>query len=194
MRENNDLDRLYSDMLRKARWELDHLNISVQSCKLCGADSNPRKGQGHPLAEVMILNEEPAITGKGCFSDEEMLAMEKSLSALGLVLDTIYCTSAVKCLGCGNNEENVKRCSEYLLMEIEIVQPKVVVVMGDGALSALVPSALSAKPGEIISFRPGIRILVTESIKEALVNDDVKAGFWNSFRTLRALAKELDFA
>jgi uracil-DNA glycosylase len=76
------------------------------------------------------------------------------------------------------------------LRELAIVQPKIVVVMGDDALAVLneldVPLArqLAPRPGEIQTFTPSTEALYTPNIDEALDDEAAKREFWAAFRVL----------
>jgi uracil-DNA glycosylase len=108
---------------------------------------------------------------------------------LGVDPLVLYGTNAVKCAGVAA-EEGEPNCSGYLLEEIHITQPKLLVVMGERALGALhrclVPgmSRLSWKPGELQDFTPFCRALVTPDIDGALDDRVSKLTFWSAFRVI----------
>jgi uracil-DNA glycosylase len=72
------------------------------------------------------------------------------------------------------------------------VQPKIVVVMGDDALTVLndldVPLArpLTPEPGTVQRFTPSTEALYVPNIDEALDDEAAKRGFWTAFRALGA--------
>ncbi len=77
-----------------------------------------------------------------------------------------------------------------LVEEIAIVQPKIVVVMGEPALRVLnsleVPLSRTIEPreGEIQAFTPTIDALYTPDIDDSLDEEDAKQRFWRSFKML----------
>jgi uracil-DNA glycosylase len=81
-------------------------------------------------------------------------------------------------------------CVARLVEELAIVQPKIVVVMGEDALAVLndldVPLARSvdAVPGEVQRYTPSIEALYAPNIDEALDDEAAKRAFWNAFRAL----------
>jgi uracil-DNA glycosylase len=81
-------------------------------------------------------------------------------------------------------------CIERLIEELAIVEPKIVVVMGDDALATVndleVPlaRALVAEPGKLQRLTPSIEALYVPNIDEALDEDAAKRAFWASFRVL----------
>jgi uracil-DNA glycosylase len=77
-----------------------------------------------------------------------------------------------------------------VLEEIAIVQPRMVVVMGDEALEELndlhVPLGrrLDWKPGEVQRLTPAIEALTVPDIDRSLDDEDAKREFWAAFRAL----------
>jgi uracil-DNA glycosylase len=77
-----------------------------------------------------------------------------------------------------------------VLEEIAIVQPKMIVAMGEEALQALdelqVPLArpLEARLGEIQQLTPSIDALYVPNIDDALDEEAAKREFWSAFRVL----------
>jgi uracil-DNA glycosylase len=77
-----------------------------------------------------------------------------------------------------------------VIEELAIVQPKVIVVMGEDALSALndldVPLAkpLEYRPGVLQQLTPSIDAIVTPNIDDALDEESAKRAFWSAFRVL----------
>jgi uracil-DNA glycosylase len=77
-----------------------------------------------------------------------------------------------------------------MLEELAIVQPKIVVVMGEPALRVLnkleVPLSrpIEAREGEIQAFTPTIDALYTPDIDESLDEEGAKQRFWRAFKVL----------
>jgi uracil-DNA glycosylase len=113
----------------------------------------------------------------------------KSLKRLGIDPLAVYGTLCVKC-PVPDPALADPACVARLLRELAIVQPKIVVVMGDDALAVLneldVPLArqLAPRPGEIQTFTPSTEALYTPNIDEALDDEAAKREFWAAFRVL----------
>ena len=77
-----------------------------------------------------------------------------------------------------------------MIEEIAIVQPRIVVVMGERALATLndleLPLARRIEPrlGEIQSLTPTIDALYVPDIDDALDDQSAKQAFWRAFRPL----------
>jgi uracil-DNA glycosylase len=84
-----------------------------------------------------------------------------------------------------------------VLEELAIVQPKIVVVMGEDALRVLdelqVPLARRLEPrlGEVQQLTPSIDALYVPNIDESLDEEAAKREFWSAFRVLGAWYAEL---
>ena len=74
--------------------------------------------------------------------------------------------------------------------EIAIVQPKILVVMGEPALRVLnrleVPLSRTIEPrdGQVQAFTPTVDALYTPDIDDSLDEEDAKQRFWRAFKTL----------
>jgi uracil-DNA glycosylase len=85
----------------------------------------------------------------------------------------------------------------FLLRELHIVQPKLVVAMGEPSLAFLnsvkFPLARAVEPleGELQSFTPTIDALVTPDIDESLDEQPAKTRFWNAFKAVGAWYESL---
>jgi uracil-DNA glycosylase len=81
-------------------------------------------------------------------------------------------------------------CRARVLEEMAIVQPRIVVVMGEEALTELndlgVPLGrdVEAKPGELQKLTPTCDALYVPDIDASLDDDSAKREFWGAFRTL----------
>jgi uracil-DNA glycosylase len=97
----------------------------------------------------------------------------------------VYGTNALKF---ADGDETESR--PFLLRELHIVQPKLVVAMGERALvflnSVAFPLARELAPveGELQSFTPTIDALFTPDIDDSLDEQPDKTRFWNAFKLL----------
>jgi uracil-DNA glycosylase len=113
----------------------------------------------------------------------------KSLRRLGIDPLVVYGTLCVKCPVADASLAD-PACMARVADELAIVQPKMVVVMGDEALAALndlqVPLArpLLDEPGVVQPFTPACDALVVPNIDEALDEEAAKREFWSAFRVL----------
>ena len=179
-------DEIYERYLQKAIVEINDLAHEVAQAG--GEGRVPVMGSGHPLADVMLLKYRPqaAEVQEGvAFYGRAGQAILKSLQRLGVDPLAIYGTN---CLKFADGDEDESR--PFLLRELHIVQPKLVVVMGEQALAFLMsvefPLArpVEAKEGELQKFTPTIELLYTPDIDASLDEAPEKTRFWNAFKPL----------
>jgi uracil-DNA glycosylase family 4 len=180
-------DEIYERYLRKAIGEINELQAELLA--LADETHVPVLGSGHPLGDVFLLKHapKPAEIAEGvAFFGRAGNAILKSLQRLAVDPLAIYGTN---CLKFGTEED--AQASPWLTRELHIVQPKLVVVMGEEAVRFL--DALSfpladplagAEPGVVRRFTPTIEALVTPDIDGALDEQAAKTAFWNAFKAL----------
>jgi uracil-DNA glycosylase family 4 len=186
-------DEIREKYLERAIREINALTRDVQSCRHCPRGSlMPVLGSGHPQADVMLLKYAPQVAEieEGvAFYGRSGTALRKSLGRLGVDPIAVYGTLCVKC-PVGDGALADPTCLGRLVEEIAIVQPRIVVVMGEDALGVLndleLPLSEPARwePGVIQRLTPSIEVLATPSIDEALDEEDAKRAFWAAFRPL----------
>jgi uracil-DNA glycosylase len=180
-------DEIYDRYLKKAIAEINALGDELTS--LSDELHVPVLGSGHPLADVFLLKyaPQPSEIQEGvAFFGRAGQALLKSLQRLGVDPLAVYGTN---CLKFGT--ESPADAAGWLLRELHIVQPKLVVAMGDRAIAFLNGLAFPlADPldaglgGTVQRFTPTVDGLVTPDIDESLDDQDAKTRFWNAFKTL----------
>jgi uracil-DNA glycosylase family 4 len=152
----------------------------------------PVLGSGHPQADVLLLkySPRPAEVEEGvAFYGRAGNALMKSLRRLSIDPLAVYGTLCVKCPVADPSLAD-PACVARVLEELAIVQPKIVVVMGEDALRTLnelpVPLAqpVAARPGELQRLTPSIEALYVPDIDESLDEEESKRAFWAAFKVL----------
>jgi uracil-DNA glycosylase family 4 len=179
-------DEIFDKYLQKAIAESNELGDEI--ARAAGEGRAPVLGSGHPLADVMLLKyaPQPSEVQEGvAFYGRAGQAILKSLQRLHVDPMAVYGTNCLKFAG-GDPDE----ARPWLTRELHIVQPKLVVVMGDAALEFLngiefpLADAVAATPGELQRFTPTIQALYVPDIDESLDEQPAKTRFWNAFKAL----------
>jgi uracil-DNA glycosylase family 4 len=180
-------DEITEKYLKKAIAEINELADEI--ARSGKGERVPVLGSGHPRADVFLLKyrPQPAEVQEGvAFFGRAGQALRKSLDRLTVDPLAVYGTNALKFADGGEEE-----CRPFLTRELLIVQPKLVVVMGDEAVQFL--DALSfpladplagSETGVLRRFTPTIEALVTPAIDAALDEQAAKTAFWNAFKAL----------
>jgi len=178
-------DEIYEKYLQKAITEINELGDEV--AKAAG-ERVPVLGSGHPLADVFLLKYRPqaAEVQEGvAFYGRAGQALLKSLQRLHVDPLAVYGTNCLKFA-----DQPEAEAQPWLLRELHIVQPKLIVVMGDEGLHFLnelefpLADTLEPKVGELQRFTPTIEALVVPDIDASLDEQPAKTRFWNAFKQL----------
>ena len=178
-------DEIYEKYLQKAITEINELGDEI--AKAAG-DRIPVLGSGHPLADVFLLKHRPqaAEVQEGvAFYGRAGQALLKSLQRLHVDPLAVYGTNCLKFA-----EQPETEARPWLERELHIVQPKLIVVMGDEALQFLnelgfpLADTLGPKVGELQRFTPTTEALLVPDIDASLDEQPAKTRFWNAFKQL----------
>jgi len=193
-------DQIREKYLERAIRELNQLSREVQECEHCPRGKlMPVLGSGHPQADIFMLKHAAtaAEVEEGvAFYGRAGNALMKSFKRLGIDPLVVYGTLCVKC-PIADPGLAAEECVGRLVEELAVVQPKIIVVMGEPALSVLnrieVPMSrpVEAREGEIQAFSPSIDALYVPDIDASLDEEGAKQRFWRAFRMLGSWYDEL---
>jgi uracil-DNA glycosylase len=148
---------------------------------------------GAPTARLMFIGE-----GPGADEDAQGLPfvgragqlLNNMISAMGLNRDEVYIANIVKCRPPGNRVPEpveAQTCSQFLLRQIDIVRPEVIVALGSTAATYLlgVRKSLSALRGRWHTCR-GAKVAVTYHPAFLLRDPRQKAEAWKDLQMVMA--------
>ncbi len=174
--------------------DLKELALSCARCKLKAGCSSVVFGEGNAKARLMLIGEGPG-------ADEDRLGrpfvgragqlLDKILEAIELERFThTYSANVVKCRPPGNrvpHQEEVGMCRPWLLRQIELVSPGIIVLLGSTALQNLIsPGAkITAMRGRWLVSKSGIKIMPTYHPAALLRDASKKRHVWEDFQKVR---------
>jgi uracil-DNA glycosylase len=179
-------DEIYEKYLEKAIAEINELGDEISHAAPAGAVSV--LGSGHPLADIFLLKHGPQASEAQegvAFYGRAGDAILKSLQRLRIDPMEIYGTNCFKYAG-----EATAEAQGFLLRELHIVQPKLVVVMGEDALGFLnalefpLSDPIEPEHGTLQRFTPTVEALVVPDIDASLDEQAAKTRFWRAFKAL----------
>jgi len=150
----------------------------LKKCKGCGLRGKGQHycpGWGNLNSKVMFIGEapgrveNPALRGLAFVGNRSSDMFYKALSeSFGHYID-VFTTNVVKCNPPPDNSrptsEEIAYCKHFLLTEISIVQPEMIVLLGRVALETLVPdvagSSIESLQGKRLFCSSGIPTYVT---------------------------------
>tara|TARA_Y100001980_G_C14426814_1_gene216312 strand:- start:70 stop:768 length:699 start_codon:yes stop_codon:yes gene_type:complete len=126
---------------------LDKLKKSIQNIKNCNLKNNAINmvfSDGNPKSNIMVVGEAP-----GANEDEEGLPfvgragalLDKMLAAIDLNRKKVYISNIINYRPPENRrptDREIKRYLPYITKHIEIINPKILVLLGSTAMSALI--------------------------------------------------------
>jgi len=193
-------DEIREKYLERAIRELNQLSREIQDCPHCPRGKlMPVLGSGHPQADVLMLKQAPMaaeIEEGVAFYGRSGNALMKSFKRLGIDPLAVYGTLCVKC-PIAEPDLAPQQCVARVAEELAIVQPKIVVVMGEPALRVLnglqVPLSrpVEQREGEIQAFTPTVDALYVPDIDDSLDEEGAKQRFWRAFRMLGTWYEDL---
>ncbi len=179
-------DEIYEKYVQKAITEINELGDEI--ARAAGGEHVPVVGSGHPLADVMLVKYAPQAseTQEGvAFFGRAGQAILKSLQRLRIDPLAVYGTNCLKFAG-----EREEEARPFLVRELHVVGPKLLVVMGEDALAFVnslafpLAATLEWRLGELQPFTPTIEALVVPDIDASLDEQPAKTAFWNAFKQL----------
>jgi uracil-DNA glycosylase family 4 len=135
-------------------------------CKRCPLHQQGRKqivfGVGNPTAELMFVGEGPGADEdeKGePFVGRAGQLLNNMIKAMGITRESVYIANIVKCRPPGNRQperEECDTCSPFLMRQIAVVKPKVIVALGATAAKTLLAmnSSMIQLRGRFYDFKP----------------------------------------
>lgn len=182
--------------------ELEELRSKVLSCTQCPLHqtrNNAVFGNGNPEAEIMLIAEAPGFyedkTGI-VFQGKSGELLDKILAACGFNRNEhIYISNIVKCRPPNNREPNnteKSACLPYLYRQIEIIDPKIIILLGATALKGLIdPNArITQIRGQWLEWHNRL-VMPTYHPSALLRNPDLKRPVWEDFKHVVAKYREL---
>ena len=118
--------------------------LNIRNCSLKKSATNMVFSDGNPKSKIMLIGEAP-----GANEDEEGLPfvgragalLDKMLAAIDLDRKKVYISNIINYRPPDNRrptEEEVKRYLPFITKHIEIINPKILVLLGSTAMNALI--------------------------------------------------------
>ena len=192
---------------------LDILRREAASCRACSLWEHATQtvfGEGPLDAEIMLVGEQPGdkedLEGRP-FVGPAGLLLDMALAEAGVDRKRVYVTNAVKHfkfeprgkrrLHKRPNASEIKICRRWLLDEIEVIHPRLIVALGATAAQSLAGRAIpvGANRGAVLDLASGLRVFVTIHPSALLRLEDEEdkrsayASFVNDLRSVERLAE-----
>ena len=192
-------NQVNSDSLLHVQDSLDGLNQYSKSISLCQECSLGAKrnnfvfGVGDPNAELMLIGEaprkeedlegEPFVGRAGKLLNKILAAINKNR------LEGVYLANILKCRPPGNRDplsSEVDKCEPYLLKQIEMIEPKLIMALGKVSAKVLLKKEIPMdEMRDTVYNYYGTPLKVTYHPDSLLRNPDFKKFVWEDFQWAR---------
>jgi uracil-DNA glycosylase len=195
---------------RRPNDRLDSLRREAASCRACPLWENATQtvfGEGPPDAGIIFVGEQPGDKedreGRP-FVGPAGLLLDRALAEAGIDRSRVYVTNAVKHfkfeprgkrrLHKRPSAGEIKICRRWLLDEIEVISPRLVVALGATAAQSLAGRAISvrANRGAVLDLANGLKVFVTihpSALLRLEDEDDKRLGYADLVKDLRSVER-----
>ncbi len=144
--------------------EVEREALTCTRCPLAKGRQNVVFGVGDPGADLMFVGEGPGeqedIKGEPFVGRSGKLLDRLVLEELGLSREHLYIANVVMCRPPGNRDprpDEINACSPYLDAKLDLIDPKVVVTLGNFATRSLLQRAegITQLRGRAYPYRNG---------------------------------------
>ena len=183
------VDKIKDDTLLKIREDIG----DCTRCKLHKGRNKIVFGDGSPKAELVFIGE-----GPGADEDQQGIPfvgragklLTQMIEAMGLQRKDVYICNVVKCRPPENRApepDEVATCSPYLLRQIDVIRPKVIVCLGAVAAKTLLETTrgISQFRGQWLEWR-GHKLMATYHPAYLLRNPNAKGEVWKDLQKVMA--------
>lgn len=165
------------------------LESAVATCSLCQLSETRTHtvfGIGDKKADWLFIGEGPGATEDATgepFVGQAGKLLDQMLAAIRLKRgDNVYITNIVKCRPPGNRNPTLneaRQCERYLIRQIELIKPKIIIALGKIAAQNLLgcDSSISSLRGKVHDYS-GIPLIVTYHPAYLLRSLPEKAKAW----------------
>jgi DNA polymerase len=179
MNELREILRFYAEMGAEflhfpendPRADMAELNRQIQQCRQCRlheSKTNYVPGEGSSRPDIVFIGEGPGQTedqfGRPFIGNAGQL-LDRIIEKMGYRREDVFIGNVVKCRPPNNREplaDEVRACMPFLLRQIELLAPKVIVCLGRVALNNLLGTShtMGRIRGQQLSFN-GVPVIAT---------------------------------
>ncbi len=191
---------LFQEDFKKAE-TLDELYENIKDCRKCALGDTRTKlvfGKGNPNADVLLIGEAPGAEedkqGEP-FVGRAGKLLTDILKAIKFEREEVYIANILKSRPPSNRNplpNEVEACKPYLLKQIELIKPKLILCLGRVAANNLLNNNLNLGEmrGKIYEFN-NVKTMVTYHPAALLRNPNWKRGTWEDVQNFRKLYDEM---
>lgn len=176
---------------------LDAVAASIGACKLCTLSSTAQNhvpGEGNPAARFVVVGEAPGQTEDELgrpFVGKSGDLLTKILEAIGFKREDVFICNVLKHRPPGNRNpatDEIVACRPFLLRQLELLQPKVILAVGTFAAQTLLETDSPIGRLRGLEHRyHGIPLVATYHPAALLRNPNWKRPAWEDVQLARRI-------
>ncbi|MDR1555114.1 MAG: uracil-DNA glycosylase [Campylobacteraceae bacterium] len=175
--------------------ELKQVVSKCYLCQLCKGRKNVVFGEGNTKTKLMFIGEGPGAnedaSGKPFVGQAGQLLTKIIENVLNLKRNDVYIANIVKCRPPQNRAptyEEANICRPYLLKQIEIINPSIIVALGSTSFRYLTDdeTPISRVRGEIIQYK-NVKLIPTFHPSFLLRTPSAKKDVWKDMLKVKGL-------
>lgn len=217
----NNIDKENKAIIQEPLWKnpsyefvdslevLKQIALECKKCKLCLTRKNVVFGEGNPEANLMFIGEGPGKTedetGRPFVGRAGELLTRIIENGLKISRKSVYIANVVKCRPTVEmkgekdrppDQDEVEACSPYLIRQIELIQPKIIITLGNPATKFLLKTTegITKIRGNIYQYK-GIPVVPTYHpsfvLRNGGENSPLKKDVWEDMKLVIKLMQDL---
>ena len=167
--------------------------IECRKCRLAEKRKNVVFGEGNPQAGLFVIGEAPGADEDAQgrpFVGRSGQLLDKILFAIGFERKEVYIGNIIKCRPPENRNplaDEIECCKPWLMQQLEIVNPKVLLLLGKVAANTILENtqSMGSMRSKLIRWN-GFDCFVTYHPAALLRNPNWKRLCWEDVQMLRA--------
>ena len=200
VKESQEVKSAEKKQPKKKRGPLHDFYFEIRDCTKCALGATRTHfvfGAGNPEADLMFIGEAPG-------RDEDLQGipfvgragqlLTLMLQAIDLEREDVFIANVLKCRPPNNRDplpEEIDKCEPYLLKQIELIAPKLIVTLGRFASASLLrtKAALGTLRKEIHNYNQ-VPLVVTYHPAALLRNPQLKKEAWEDLKKIRVFLSQ----
>ena len=189
------------DLPRSAR-TLEEISAEVRKCRRCGlaaGRTHAVPGEGHSKAPILFVGEGPGhdedVQGRPFVGRAGQL-LTRIIEAMGFQRSEVFIANIVKCRPPENrvpHREEAEACAPFLLEQITVLRPRVIVTLGKTAVDFFLPNvkAMSSIRGHFQEWH-GLPVMPTFHPSYLVRNEgnrELKKMVWDDMQKVMAFLR-----
>ena len=162
-----------------------------RKCSLAETRIHVVFGEGNPSAALAVIGEAPGAEEDASgrpFVGRSGQLLDKILKAAGFARQEVYICNILKCRPPGNRNplaHEIESCIPFLLEQVQIVKPKVILILGKVAANTIFDNkvSLGSMRGKVIKWKE-FDCFITYHPAALLRNPEWKRGCWEDIQLM----------